>query len=469
MIYITADPCRAIVIGRQGENNAATVVFKDFKKSVVEKFGAGGSFTVLHKRSGDTQPYFAVCFEDGDDVCWLVKSYDLYFAGAGYADMQYRLTTPGSDEQTIVYSQRFSTTVIPSNADPTQEREEYPDWAKAVLDAAESAEQSAEDAARSALEIEEMTATAQGLPAGSAPTVTKTGGEGEPVNLAFGIPAGQQGAPGAKGDPGEPGAKGNPGEPGAKGDPGEGVPAGGAAGKVLMKKSSRDYDTKWGDFPVPPTSDDYKLIALIDNGLLSFSVVETEPSDWGVYWGGYYVSVGSINDPRYEYVAEHYDDMPEFAEVVARFGAVYRYDTSPRSEIDIIFPDKYSSIYIAYKMVKDEASTGTSMTTILRGVNQWTGGRQSSQRTVANALEGTKYGWIWVKGFDNSLTYWEKDISDKLRLQSAASDNSTVAEAITSYTVQSLHNIGEIIFRSSNSRNIISPDSEIRIYGVKEL
>jgi hypothetical protein len=34
---------------------------------------------------------------------------------------------------------------------------------------------------------------------------------------------------------------------GGTGDTGAGVPAGGATGQVLKKKSATDYDTEWGD------------------------------------------------------------------------------------------------------------------------------------------------------------------------------------------------------------------------------
>ena len=41
--------------------------------------------------------------------------------------------------------------------------------------------------------------------------------------------------------------KGETGSTGPQGDPGQGVPAGGAAGQVLKKKSGTDYDTEWAD------------------------------------------------------------------------------------------------------------------------------------------------------------------------------------------------------------------------------
>ena len=73
---------------------------------------------------------------------------------------------------------------------------------------AEKAETAADEAASSAEEIEDLTVTASSLPAGSTPTVTKTGGGGLPYNITFGIPKGspgQDGAPGQDGQDGEDG------------------------------------------------------------------------------------------------------------------------------------------------------------------------------------------------------------------------------------------------------------------------
>lgn len=57
------------------------------------------------------------------------------------------------------------------------------------------------------------------------------------------------GGTGTQGPKGDKGDKGDPGPAGPKGDPGEGVPTGGSAGQILMKKSSTNYDTYWTDPP----------------------------------------------------------------------------------------------------------------------------------------------------------------------------------------------------------------------------
>lgn len=76
--------------------------------------------------------------------------------------------------------------------------------------------------------IENMTASASQLPEGSTPTVTKSE-VGGVVNLAFGIPKGDTGATGPKGEDGL------------------GVPSGGTTGQVLAKASNTDNDTEWID------------------------------------------------------------------------------------------------------------------------------------------------------------------------------------------------------------------------------
>lgn len=89
---------------------------------------------------------------------------------------------------------------------------------------------------------------------------------------------GVDGAPGAQGPAGQDGL---PGQDGAKGEPGEGVPAGGAAGQVLAKKSGTDYDTEW----VNQTggSGGGGTVA-IDNK----TIIQNEDGTIGTVIGGYY-------------------------------------------------------------------------------------------------------------------------------------------------------------------------------------
>lgn len=63
-------------------------------------------------------------------------------------------------------------------------------------------------------------------------------------------PQGSQGPQGARGAEGPSGAQGPQGIQGAQGEPGIGIPAGGASGQILAKRTEEDYDTKWIDPPI---------------------------------------------------------------------------------------------------------------------------------------------------------------------------------------------------------------------------
>jgi hypothetical protein len=69
---------------------------------------------------------------------------------------------------------------------------------------------------------------------------------------------GPQGPPGATGAQGPPGATGAQGPQGAPGTNGLGVPAGGAIGTLLQKKTSTSNDTQWADPVTLPLSDPTK-------------------------------------------------------------------------------------------------------------------------------------------------------------------------------------------------------------------
>lgn len=79
------------------------------------------------------------------------------------------------------------------------------------------------------------------------------GPQGDPGPAGEPGPAGQPGPAGEPGQQGEPGQPGQPGEPGPQGDPGVGVPAGGAAGDMLVKSTNEDYETEWISPPAIPS------------------------------------------------------------------------------------------------------------------------------------------------------------------------------------------------------------------------
>lgn len=162
---------------------------------------------------------------------------------------------------------------VPSGVDPASPT---PSWVAQVQ----------EIAAEALAHMENMTVSASGLPAGSAPTASWDAGTDV---LSLGIPKGDKGdkgdtgadgqtgatpdifttavtlSPGSsayahtsgtleqplitfgipRGADGQDGKDGEDGAPGQDGAPGVGVPTGGTTGQVLAKKSGTDYDTEW--------------------------------------------------------------------------------------------------------------------------------------------------------------------------------------------------------------------------------
>jgi len=82
-----------------------------------------------------------------------------------------------------------------------------------------------------------------------------------------------KGEPGADGKNGADGAVGPAGKDGRDGTNGAGVPAGGAAGQALVKKSAADYDTEWKDTgnmsaaTYDPTGKAQDIFAYVDNAI----------------------------------------------------------------------------------------------------------------------------------------------------------------------------------------------------------
>ena len=194
----------------------------------------------------------------------------------------------------------------PSGVDPS---EPTPDWTAQV-------QQMATEALKIAQNVADLSVESDTLTPGSEATVEKVVAPDGSITLSFGIPRGDTGATGPQGERGEAGPQGErgprgetgqtgpagpmgeqgpqgvqgergatgatgpqgptgpqgeqgiQGEQGPKGDtgatgatgpqgaPGVGVPAGGTAGQVLMKKTSgTDYDTEWGNEPTVPVQD----------------------------------------------------------------------------------------------------------------------------------------------------------------------------------------------------------------------
>lgn len=175
-----------LFIGLEGEQNHTRIVF-----NVPEILGAYPDATVgmtIKPPQGSIYP--KAVEKSGTTVVWDVSAADCGVVGDG----EYQITFTDGNEiiKTFIglYRVGDSLTANGSAPDPIE------DWI--------------EDANAVLGELNDLSASAEGLPAGSEPTaqVTQVGGH---KNIAFGIPAGE------KGDPGNPGAPGKDGKDGTDG------------------------------------------------------------------------------------------------------------------------------------------------------------------------------------------------------------------------------------------------------------
>lgn len=91
-----------IPLGRQGENYALQVRFPIADWTA--DYGAGGVFTVLHRRSSDSYSYEVVTAVDGDYLCWDVDRIDTASKGVGRAEVIY--SVGGSVAKSVIYVTR---------------------------------------------------------------------------------------------------------------------------------------------------------------------------------------------------------------------------------------------------------------------------------------------------------------------------------------------------------------------------
>lgn len=141
MRTVCAVPDGVIPIGRLGENEATTVIFN--VRCYRETFG-NGTFSLLHKRSGDAQPYACVITADDDTVTWVVKDTDVAVQGYGRCELVY---TVGD---TVAKSVLYSTLVGEALTGGAEPPEPWEDWVQRVLEAGAAAVEAAASAGTSA-------------------------------------------------------------------------------------------------------------------------------------------------------------------------------------------------------------------------------------------------------------------------------------------------------------------------------
>ena len=172
---------RVINLGYEGENLYTKVkincieVFADYPDATVSM--------VVKPPVGDMYP--ATITKTGVAVIWNITSSVLSTSGAGSAQITF------NNGEEIIKTAIFNFTINNSLIAEGETPDPVQDWIESANATLES--------------LEEISASAEQLPAGSSPTaeVTTVGGH---KNIAFGIPAGATGEQGEKGDQGIPGA-----------------------------------------------------------------------------------------------------------------------------------------------------------------------------------------------------------------------------------------------------------------------
>ena len=249
-MVINAECGKTVRIAYQGENKRQQVRFD--LADIMGEF-PGGTAVLAILRSGDTDPVPAAEVEldtDGKALVWTVTAWECAVEGFVYAQVTYVVDDVVA--KTRIWRFDVKNSLVVSGAEPeewadlvgqlvtaaagvntaieaaSEQLRQYVADAEAAESAAAqsataagTAQAAAETAQRAAEEAvgqyDDMTATATGLAAGSAPTAEIDHTGSAPV-LRLGIPAGERGADGAQGPQGE---RGPAGPAGPKGDPGE--------------------------------------------------------------------------------------------------------------------------------------------------------------------------------------------------------------------------------------------------------
>lgn len=167
-VNVKTSPCAdpKILIGRQAENNAVNIVFD--LSYLIQNFG-NGTAVLVHRRTKDNAPYIVTTQQDGSTLSWNVSNIDTAYVGVGQAEL--RWTVGGTLAKTVIYK---TWTVKSITADAVMP-DEYETWYDAMInyidqlkvdsdarlvEAVESATQSATSAAESATQAAESETTA---------------------------------------------------------------------------------------------------------------------------------------------------------------------------------------------------------------------------------------------------------------------------------------------------------------------
>ena len=139
--------CEKLCLGRQGENLARKLYFKE--PELWEKQFGAGVCELLHKRNGDEAPYPVVIDVEDGKYCWKITAIDTSVEGEGECELYY------SVNGVVVKSKIWPTFVQSSlGGEVAEVPEPQKPWVDEVLEAGETAKQSAEIAKQAAKDAE---------------------------------------------------------------------------------------------------------------------------------------------------------------------------------------------------------------------------------------------------------------------------------------------------------------------------
>ena len=131
MLTIHAIPGRNIVLGREGENLARSVIFD--VSDWISAYGVG-TVSLIAQRSGDTEPYPCTVTVDGSAVTWLITAADTARQGYGKCELRYAVG------DVLVKSETWLTYTADALGTPAPEAPEpQKAWVDKVLEAGQAA------------------------------------------------------------------------------------------------------------------------------------------------------------------------------------------------------------------------------------------------------------------------------------------------------------------------------------------
>lgn len=179
---VTTDSDAILPIGRQGEKGVRQVWFDI--GYLIENFGEGTA-TLVHQRSKDAAPYIISTQQTGNTLMWTIDETDTAYEGIGKAEI--RWTVDDTLAKTVIYK----TNVQKSLASETEVPDPYESWYDEMIDyidqlkvdsdarlveAVESAAQSATSAAESTTQAAESETTATTKAAQAAASASNAAG-----------------------------------------------------------------------------------------------------------------------------------------------------------------------------------------------------------------------------------------------------------------------------------------------------